>query len=150
DLNAAVRATSYSVAGYVTTWKAGATWAPIDDIRFRATRSRDIRAPNLSDLFAAGTANTNGVLDPFNGNAQTQYTGFAIGNINLKPEVADTTGLGVVVQPQFFPGFSASLDWYNIDIGNAIGSLGAQDIVNLCYAGQQQYCSVIVRGQSNG
>src|SRR6185436_17283064 len=55
DLNAAMRATSYSTSGYVTTWKVGATWAPIDDLRLRATRSRDIRAPNLNDQFLAGT-----------------------------------------------------------------------------------------------
>ncbi len=45
DLNAAVRRTDYSTSGLVTTWKAGATWQPIDDLRFRVTRSRDIRAP---------------------------------------------------------------------------------------------------------
>ncbi|NWM25188.1 TonB-dependent receptor, partial [Escherichia coli] len=45
EFNGAVRATDYSNSGYVTTWKLGATWAPIPDIRFRVTRSRDIRAP---------------------------------------------------------------------------------------------------------
>ncbi|KAE8239065.1 hypothetical protein A4X03_0g8713, partial [Tilletia caries] len=61
EFNGAVRATDYSQAGYVTTWKAGATWQPIDDIRLRVTRSRDIRAPNLNDLFQAGTANSDSV-----------------------------------------------------------------------------------------
>ncbi len=150
DLNGAVRATSYSVSGYVTTWKVGVTWAPIDDIRLRGTKSRDIRAPNLNDLFAAGTANTNGVRDPFNGNAQTQYVGFAVGNTNLKPEIADTTGIGAVLQPGFFPGFNASIDYYKIDIAGAIGSAGAQNIVDLCYAGQTQFCSAITRGVQNG
>ncbi|MHB1206128.1 MAG: OmpA family protein, partial [Rhodospirillaceae bacterium] len=150
DLNAAVRGTGYSVSGYVTTWKAGLTWAPIDDIRVRATRSRDIRAPNLSELFAAGTSNTNNVNDPFNLNAAgqptpTQYQGFAVGNLALVPEKADTTGLGVVLQPQFFPGFNASVDYYNIDIGNAIGTVGAQNIVDFCYQGKQDFCSAITR-----
>ena len=54
EFNGAVRATDYSTAGYVTTWRAGATWQPIEDIRLRVTRSRDIRAPNLSELFSAG------------------------------------------------------------------------------------------------
>ncbi|HEU0135000.1 MAG TPA: TonB-dependent receptor plug domain-containing protein, partial [Allosphingosinicella sp.] len=40
EFNGAVRATDYSTSGYVTTWKLGATWAPIEDIRFRVTRSR--------------------------------------------------------------------------------------------------------------
>jgi iron complex outermembrane receptor protein len=33
EFNGAVRATDYSNAGYVTTWKLGATWSPIPDIR---------------------------------------------------------------------------------------------------------------------
>ncbi|MHB1204071.1 MAG: TonB-dependent receptor domain-containing protein [Rhodospirillaceae bacterium] len=145
DLNAAVRGTGYSVSGYVTTWKAGLTWAPIDDLRFRFTRSRDIRAPNLSELFAAGTSNTNNVNDPFNNNLPTQYQGFAVGNLALVPEKADTTGLGVVLQPQFFPGFSASVDYYNIDIGNAIGTVAAQNIVDFCFQGKQDFCAAITR-----
>ena len=65
EFNGAVRATDYSTSGYVTTWRAGATWQPIEDIRFRVTRSRDIRAPNLNELFQAGTANTDSVSNPF-------------------------------------------------------------------------------------
>ncbi|MBX7197870.1 MAG: TonB-dependent receptor [Rhodospirillaceae bacterium] len=150
DLNAALRATSYSTSGYVTTWKVGATWTLIDDIRFRGTRSRDIRAPNLSELFAAGTANTNTVFDRFNNNLNTQYQGAAVGNAALKPEIADTTGLGVVLTPQFFPGFNASFDYYNIEITDAIGSVSAQQIVDFCYQGNQAYCPSIIRGVQNG
>ena len=64
EFNGAVRATDYSTSGYVTTWRAGATWQPIDDIRLRVTRSRDIRAPNLNELFQAGTANSDSVTQP--------------------------------------------------------------------------------------
>ena len=150
DVNAAMRATSYSTSGYVTTWKVGATYTPIDDIRFRATRSRDIRAPNLSELFAAGTANTNTVFDRFNNNANTQYQGAVVGNSALKPEKADTTGLGVVLTPQFFPGFNASFDYYNINISDAIGTVTAQQIVDFCFQGNQAYCPAIIRGVQNG
>ena len=73
----------------------------------------------------------------------------AVGNTALLPETADTTGLGVVVQPQFFPGFSASFDYYNIDLTNGISSIGAQVIVDRCYQGITQYCAAITRG-SNG
>src|SRR5690606_18033648 len=48
DLNAAVRLTDYEVSGTVTTWKGGLTYEPADGLRIRATRSRDIRAPNLN------------------------------------------------------------------------------------------------------
>ncbi len=63
ELNGAARATNYSTSGQVTTWKGGLTWAPVPDIRFRGTVSRDIRAPNLTELFQAGVRNTNYVTD---------------------------------------------------------------------------------------
>jgi outer membrane cobalamin receptor len=58
DLNAAARFTDYSTSGFVTTWKAGAVYTPIDDLTFRVTRSRDIRSPNLGELFNAGRSGT--------------------------------------------------------------------------------------------
>jgi len=146
DLNGAIRATDYSTSGYVTTWKLGATFEPIDGLRFRATRSRDIRAPNLAELFAAGSTRTNTVLDPFNGNQSAPFAGTTTGNANLDPEKADQWGVGVVFQPQFMPGFSASIDYYDIKIDDAIASLTAQTIIDRCYEGVSQYCSAIVRG----
>lgn len=149
DFNGAIRATSYSVAGYVTTWKAGITYAPIDDIRFRVTRSRDIRAPNLSELFAAGTSGPNNLTDRSNNNIVTASNVITSGNINLTPEVANELGLGVVLQPGFFPGFSASVDYYNIHMGNAISSVAGQSVIDLCYQGRTQFCSSITRALVN-
>ncbi|HWK50374.1 MAG TPA: TonB-dependent receptor, partial [Steroidobacter sp.] len=51
DLNGAVRWTNYSSSGEVMTWKLGATYSPVRNLTLRGTRSRDIRAPNLNDLF---------------------------------------------------------------------------------------------------
>ena len=150
DFNGAVRRTDYSTSGSVTTWKLGATWQPIDDLHFRASRSRDIRAPNLNDLFAAGTANTNSVIDPFNNNLLTAYQGKAVGNPNLQPEVADTFGYGIVLTPRFMSGFEASVDYYDIKIHDAIGTVDAQTIVNNCFDGNQTYCAAITRGIGTG
>jgi len=147
EFNGVVRATDYSTSGYVTTWKLGGAWAPVQDLRFRATYSRDIRAPNLNELFAAGTSNTNSVNDPFNGNQPVQYQGFQVGNTALLPEKALTLGLGAVYQPSWLPGFSASFDYYNIDIKEAIGTVSAQNIVNFCFEGNQAFCAAITRGQ---
>jgi iron complex outermembrane receptor protein len=146
DLNGAVRGTDYSTSGYVTTWKAGAIYAPVDDLRFRVTRSRDIRAPNLGELFAGGQTSAGIPLtDPFT-NTQTS-TSFALssGNPNLKPEVADTTELGVVFTPSFIPGFQASVDYFKIDIAGAVQIPNAQTIVNLCFQGNTALCSNIQR-----
>jgi iron complex outermembrane receptor protein len=145
DLNASVRATNYSTYGWVGTWKVGATYNPIDDIRFRATRSRNIRSPTLVDLFQAGTSMNNSLPDPFNNNATVNYTSRTSGNPTLKAEKSDDTGLGVVLQPQFFPGFSLSLDYYHIDISDAVNTPSAGDLVNLCFQGNAASCSSITR-----
>ena len=150
DLNAAVRGTSYSTSGYVTTWKVGATWDLIDDIRIRATRSRDIRAPNVGELFTSGIRGLTYVIDPFSGNPNAQAETITTGNLGLKPESADTTGIGVVLQPTFFPGFSASVDYYNIDISQAIGTVGTQQTIDNCYSGNTVFCSGIQRDPVNG
>jgi outer membrane receptor protein involved in Fe transport len=156
EFNGAVRATDYSTSGYVTTWKAGATWQPIEDIRFRVTRSRDIRAPNLAELYQAGTSNSDAVTNPFFRSNQSNpgpgsivygssisYSATAVGNLDLKPEKAKSWNAGVVVSPRFLPGFNASADYFRIQIDDAIGTLSAQEIVNRCFEGLAQYCAAI-------
>ena len=146
NLNAAVRETGYSTSGNVTTWKIGATYQPIDDLRFRATRSRDIRAPNLGEYFQAGQTNAGLVLDRFKaGNPSVQFNSTTVGNANLTPEIADTTAGGLVYQPEWLPGFSTSVDYFNINIRDVIASAGAQQIMDSCYAGVQAFCSLITR-----
>ena len=150
EFNGAARATDYSTAGYVTTWKAGATWQPIPDFRLRATRSRDIRAPNLNELFQAGSSNSDSVSNPFFDIAQPisrenprsySYAAVVTGNTNLRPEKADSLNLGGVLTPRFLPGFSASVDYFRIEIEDGIGSVGAQEIINRCFDGRQEFCN---------
>lgn len=150
DLNGAIRRTDYSTSGLVTTWKAGVTWLPIEDLRFRVNRSRDIRAPNLNELFAAGTANTNSVIDRFNGNQNVSYQGLQVGNPLLQPEKSDAFGVGIQLQPRFLQGFTASIDYYDVKITDAIGNIGAQDIVDNCFDGMQSFCNAIIRGTGAG
>jgi len=150
DFNAAVRYTDYSTSGNVTTWKAGLIYSPIDDLRFRATRSRDIRAPNLEELFARGGGGQSpGILDPWNNNAPLPtFLNATGGNPDLQPEEADTTGLGVVLQPSFLPGFSVSVDYYDINVKGAIDTIDTQQILNRCHMGQTALCDAIIREPS--
>lgn len=149
EFNGAVRATDYSTSGYVTTWKLGATWAPIEDIRFRVTRSRDIRAPNLNELFQAGTANSDSVRNPAftpdlaNGPQFFPYSGLTTGNPTLQPEKADSWNIGGVITPRFLRGFTASADYFRIDLKDAINSISAQETVNRCNEGVQAFCDAI-------
>ncbi|QWC57623.1 TonB-dependent receptor [Erythrobacter sp. 3-20A1M] len=133
--NGAVRATDYSTSGYVTTYKVGATWQPIDDIRLRGTYSRDIRAPNLNELFQAGSSNTS-TLE----NGQS-YRAVLSGNLDLEPEISKSLTGGVVLTPRFIPGLMASIDYYKVKIDGAIGAYGAQAVFDRCQEGVQQFCN---------
>jgi len=152
DLQLASRATNYSTAGFAVTWKAGTTYSPIPDVKFRLTRSRDIRAPNLEELYAGGTSSSSQALDPFkncNGSAcSATPLGVTFGNVDLKPEKADTTGLGIVLQPTFIPGFSASVDYWNIDIKGSIEALATQSVIDLCFKGVTSLCPNLFRDTS--
>jgi outer membrane receptor protein involved in Fe transport len=143
NLNVAGRWTDYSTSGTVYTWKIGGTWQmPYEPLRLRAVFSRDVRAPNLSELFAAPVSiNVPGFNNPFTGGTLT-ITQNTIGNTNLVPESARNLEVGLVLtQPDFLPGFSASFDYYRIRIRDGISTLTAQNQVNLCKDGFQQYCS---------
>ena len=50
-------------------------------------------------------------------NAQT------VGNPLLKAEISDSWGVGLVTQPSFLPGFGAAVDYWDIDITDAITTL---------------------------
>jgi outer membrane receptor protein involved in Fe transport len=144
NLNIAGRETRYSTAGWVGSWKIGGTWeTPLDGIRLRAVTSRDVRAPNLSELFAAPTITNNVVNNPFNGTSVTVLQS-NIGNPNLKPEIARNTELGVVLaRPSWLPGFSASFDYYRIKVKGVVSTLSGQQQVDLCFQGNQTLCSSI-------
>jgi len=135
NLNGAARVTDYSTSGVVWAWKIGGTWAlPIDGVRIRAVTSRDVRAPNLSELFAAPVTQTlPGTLNPFTGETVVAVQN-AIGNTALKPEIARNTTAGITLSnPHWLPGFSASFDWYKLKIEGVISSLSANDIIQLCF-----------------
>ena len=146
DFNGAVRVTDYSTSGSVTTWKAGATWQVIDDFKLRVVRSRDIRAPNLNELFAPGTARTNtvNVLQPGGAQRTDQFLEQITGNTTLQPEVALTWGVGGVFTPSFLPGFAASVDYFDIDLSGAISTITAQTTTTLCLEqNRQDLCQFI-------
>jgi len=144
EVNGAIRFTDYSTSGGVTTWKLGGIWEPTDSVRFRATRSRDIRAPNALELFDRGKITPGRVTDRPSGidAVADVRTG---GNLGLRPEVANTWTAGIVLQPRFVPNLRVSADWFDIDIEGAIAYLGPQFIVDRCAEGESDLCSLITR-----
>lgn len=147
SLNTAVRVADYAYTGTAETWKLGATWKPFDAVTIRAARSRDIRAPNLADLYQAGVTQRQSVSDPWFGNTLRNIERVVTGNLNLKPERADTTSLGVVFSP--WDGFQGAVDFYQIDISDAITSLSNQQVIQRCYDGDVDVCRLVQR-DANG
>lgn len=145
EINGAVRYTDYSTSGGVTTWKIGTVYEPIREIRFRATRSRDIRAPNVNELFSPLTSTFSSILDRRTG-VNTLTPILRGGNPGLRPEVADTWTAGVVLQPDFgfLDGLRVSVDYYDIKIRDAIGVIGAQTIATRCFEGATEFCNYLV------
>jgi iron complex outermembrane receptor protein len=157
DLDLGGRHARYSTAGDANTWKVGITWeTPIPGIRLRALQSRDIRAPNLSELFFPpsglnGSVNNDFVnaITPGSANGQ-QVRQLNEGNQFLKPEKSLTTEVGLVWQPEFLPGFQASVDYYRIAMKGPIISLGLQQVEDLCFNGFNTFCQQDAITTANG
>ena len=165
ELSGAARYSDYSLkaVGGVWTYSAGAEYAPIRDVTFRAQYQRAVRAPNVSELFGGRsngfptatdpcsdiTVGANRTLDALciasgvpaselgndlsNGN--TQFEGIFGGNANLQEETSDSYTAGVVFRPSFLPGFTATADFFNIKIEGAIGTFGGgfANALDLCF-----------------
>lgn len=137
DLSAAYRFTDYQLSGTANTWKLGTTWTPTSGIRLRGTVSRDIRAPNISDLFQAQNYGLGAVINPWSGLSNV-INRVQLGSPQLVPEVALTKTYGIVLEPTFAPGLGISIDYYDTVVKNAIGLVSANDVPDLCYENMQK------------
>jgi len=141
DFNGAARYTHYSTVGDVVTWKAGLTFEPTDFLRFRGTISRDIRAPSIGETFVETVllfANLDNPFDDIDGTSLVRVP--LSGNPNLTEERATTKTVGAVLT---LGSFRTSLDFWDINLKGAIGSLSAQDIVNRCHRGEAAMCEFV-------
>lgn len=144
------RATDYNLSGLTYSWKVGANWQLNDEVRLRYSRSRDIRAPNMLELFGGGS--TSGTQSTLPGSIAV-YSGptylvanrvlSGIGNPALKPEQGLTETYGVILSPSRMADLRISLDYYKITIADAIVTPGSVAIVDGCYAGNKIYCGFI-------
>ena len=153
ELDLAARHSDYSTSGGIESWKAGVNLQAFEFLRFRSTVSRDVREPTFAERFdvqgGGGSITENaigGVPNPGGVPTTFQITSTAIGNPDLTPETADTITAGIVVEPSD-TGLQFSLDWYDIDLSDAVGQLGVQGIVNECNAsaGTSPLCAYVFR-----
>jgi len=179
-LDAAIRYADYSHAGSATAWKIGSVWQINEDIRFRGTYSRAVRAPNLTEAFSPqqGTSFFS-ITDPCDADEialepagspvasncaalgvpadHQNFDGLTIfgvtgGNPDLNPEESESWTVGVVLTPSFLPGMSLSVDYYSIEITDAIRFLSSADILDTCLRNptgpDTNACSLVERNAS--
>jgi outer membrane receptor protein involved in Fe transport len=77
------------------------------------------------------------------------------GNRALHPEVSQTHTAGIVLTPTFFDGFTATVDYFNIRVTNAIAAIPVADTLQECYGdnatpgSQAQFCPLVQRNPVN-
>lgn len=179
------RFSDYDTIGTTETWAAGLSWAPVDDVRLRSTFSRAVRAPNIFELFGregaffrpddpCDSAFAQAQPEPFQSNRiancaafdgidatvfsdplTARFSGLVTGNEDLSEETADTLTVGVQLNPRFAEGLTISVDYWDIEIEDAIEGVAAQDIVDGCYdaspsAEPNQFCELFTRRPDGG
>ncbi len=154
-LDLGYRLSDYDRSGWANTWKVGLSANFLDKFRVRTSYNRAIRAPSVVNLFnpqsialfagadpCAGPdptltpeqcLNTGVPLDRYGtvaANAASQNNQFIGGNPNLDPEEAETFTFGVVYTPTNDLQFN--VDYYQIELTDAIGTIGAGTILRFC------------------
>jgi iron complex outermembrane recepter protein len=80
-----------------------------------------------------------------------QYNFLQGGNPALAPEEADTVTVGFVYSPDWAENLVFSVDFYEIEVSDAISNLNPEFILNQCLdTGEAQFCNDIRRGAGNG
>ncbi len=157
----AVRFADYSTAGQVFTWNASLDMDVNEQLKIRAGYGTAIRAPNLDELLApvgAGFEPDNdpcvvdnnpsqavkdlcvqqgvpgSLVDNLLGSARQGYDEISGGNTDLSEEQADTLTAGFVLSPNFLPGLTMSLDYYKIEMTDAIAAVGGPQLINDCFS----------------
>ncbi|MBV7255494.1 TonB-dependent receptor [Pacificimonas sp. WHA3] len=177
--------TTLGVSNSFSNWsyKIGAEWSPVSDLRFRAAFQRAVRAPNLNEIGEPRTPSTGDAnFDPCQGSnpignatltalclatgvpaenlgsvggpISGQINNFVGGTANIVPEKSNTWTVGVVLTPTFLPDFTATVDYFDITVNDAILQVPEQSVLDACYLIEQDasgaFCSLIDRNPLNG
>ncbi|PXV59147.1 TonB-dependent Receptor Plug Domain [Dyella jiangningensis] len=157
--DAAARFSDYSTIGHTKTWRWGLDWAIDGNVRLRGTVSSAVRAPNIGELFGGQSQNYFTITDPcsakqikngpdpsvraancaalgipagWTSSNTATISGISGSNPDLKPEQGRTWTGGIVLTPEFLPGFGVTADYWNIKLTDAISAPSGTDIANHC------------------
>ena len=172
-VDAGYRHSDYNPGVATDTWKVLAEWTPAASLKLRGGYSRAVRAANIRELFEPKNLGLWSGVDPCAGAApiQTtaqcahsgvtaeqygkiplspagQYNAIFGGNTELTPEKADTFTIGAVITPEdIIPGLTVSVDYWRIEILDAIDDVEPEFIVNQCgLTGDPVFCTQVNRG----
>lgn len=174
NIRGAFRASNYSTVGSTTSWNIGLEWEILDTLRFRYIEAQSTRAPNINELFSPPSQTFPGGLnDPCVANASARcladagvaaniaangsftltqadiqgISGFNRGNTEVFQEKGRSTTIGLVWAPEdALDGLGVTLDYFNIEIEDAIVSTPRQFILDQCYGGgDETFCDFVTR-----
>ena len=163
DLELAYRSSDYSTVGTVDSFKVSGSWAFNEQVRLRAGFNTAVRAPNIGELFSPQGEGFPGSTDPCAAEgapsaavqaicvatgvpasvvgspainlAAGQVRQLSGGNPNLTEEDAETLTVGIVVEPEMIEGLTFSVDYFDIEIEDAVAAFGggANNVLTTCY-----------------
>ncbi len=109
----------------------------------QGTADQRVRENRIRNCAARGVPTT--YQDPF---PNTSNAGSSGSNPALLTETSTSYTISAILTPSFLPGFEAVIDYYSIDIEDAIATLGIQQLVGLCYdedASSDTACATFTR-----
>ncbi len=159
ELSLSGRFDDYSTIGSNETFQGGFRWQPVRSVLVRGTFNEVFREPTVGELFSGQADSFPDAADPCNSNnfgsqsaegqarcvsqgvpqggytqTDTQIRSRVGGNPNLSPEQGDTTTFGIAWSPEFIDGFSATVDFWEVDLDDPITSVAAESILTECIA----------------
>ena len=128
-----------------STYMAGVSWRPIDNLLLRASYGTGFKAPTLGELFLGRSFGVTRAVDTTLCNQVTadpsstpddielacriqEIQSVSGGNPNLQTESSENYSVGFVWEPT--DAWSIALDYYNIQVEDKIGQLTVQEILN--------------------
>ena len=167
EVSVATRYSDYSTFGDTTNSEIGVQYAVNDMVTLRGTFSEAFRAPSVPNLYggtflsyptaddACDDNTASGGTAPATCQAQgVPATGFVSsvvqiptlygGNPNVQPESSESYTFGVVLDPM--DGLTVTVDYWKIDIEDAIGTVGTTDLIAFC-ANDGLFCDKTIRFQ---
>ncbi len=172
-LDASARAFDYESYGSDSVWKAGLNWQILPSVRIRGTQGTSYRAPALYELYLgnqtgflpqtsidpcinwANSSNPNiqancaaaGIPNNYTGVGSSATIVSAGGAGLLEAETSEARTLGFIWTPDFID-LSFAVDYFDIQIENAVTQLGAATILGGCYGSPvypNVFCSLFTR-----